>query len=265
MRCIKCGCEIPEGEIFCTACSLSPAMEPAPKAHRKAPSKPVAPAPKPPKHVAPSRQAVKVEKKRVSKLLIPFLLALVLVIGLGTYVFLSYEDIARQERALQVRDADLLIKEKEFLATEEELAATNTLLEESKGEVYDLNQEVARLEEEARSWNSVASQSEFDLDTQKQELELLTQENTQLVEAVQTLEENMADLETEHQEMEETLKTTQTKANFMDQYVVFVNNEEDAEYYHSYDCSQFNKSNFFAYNTKLAESRGYSPCPYCKD
>ncbi len=272
MRCIKCGCEIPDGELFCVACSLTPAGEsgPKPSKPKATPVKKVAP-PMPAPQPAPKPQAVPKQKKKISALLAPFILMTVLAIGLGTYIFLSYEDIARQSRALQVRDADLIIKEKEFQTAKEDLATANTDLEESKGQIYDLNKEIERLEEEARSWNSLASQSEFDLDTKTQEMLVLTQENTELADAVQTLEGDVTELQETVTTMEEEakdrnadLKIAQTKAKFMDQYVVFINNEAGAAHYHSYDCSHFNKSNFFVYNPKLAESKGYEPCPYCR-
>ena len=37
----------------------------------------------------------------------------------------------------------------------------------------------------------------------------------------------------------------------------------DTKYYHKYDCKNFEKRNFLAYSTKLAEANGYSPCPIC--
>lgn len=52
------------------------------------------------------------------------------------------------------------------------------------------------------------------------------------------------------------------KSNFMDTYVVFV--EDDAsQYYHKYDCSKFPKNSFWAYSRNLAESNGYTACRTC--
>ena len=49
---------------------------------------------------------------------------------------------------------------------------------------------------------------------------------------------------------------------FMDNYVVFVENN-GSRVYHTYDCPEFSKSNFWAYSRKLAEAQGFNPCPTC--
>lgn len=55
----------------------------------------------------------------------------------------------------------------------------------------------------------------------------------------------------------------ENKANFLDEHIVFV--VDDGTYtYHTYDCEHFkNSSSFWAYNLEAAESKGYTPCPYC--
>ena len=52
------------------------------------------------------------------------------------------------------------------------------------------------------------------------------------------------------------------KSAFLDKYVVFVVND-DSRVYHTYDCPQFTKKDFWAYSRKLAESNGFAPCPTC--
>ena len=63
-------------------------------------------------------------------------------------------------------------------------------------------------------------------------------------------------------EMTALYSGVRAKADFMDSYVVFVNNNGTG-YYHRYDCGNFTRSNFWAYSRKLAENYGYTPCPVC--
>ena len=54
----------------------------------------------------------------------------------------------------------------------------------------------------------------------------------------------------------------QNKADLMDSYVVFVE-DDGTGLYHKYDCPRFVQRSFWAYSRKLAEKNHYTPCPDC--
>ncbi len=56
---------------------------------------------------------------------------------------------------------------------------------------------------------------------------------------------------------------TAKKADFTDQHIALI--VPRTPYYHTYDCEEFDRSNFIAYNIKSAENRGYRPCPLCHE
>lgn len=39
---------------------------------------------------------------------------------------------------------------------------------------------------------------------------------------------------------------------------------EDNNYYHSYDCPDWDRSNFWLFNSEYAKYKEYQPCPYCQ-
>ena len=49
--------------------------------------------------------------------------------------------------------------------------------------------------------------------------------------------------------------------NFYNEHAVCVNKNSD--YYHKYECDDFDKSYFYIFNTENAEGQGYYPCPRC--
>ena len=96
----------------------------------------------------------------------------------------------------------------------------------------------------------------------EQENETLTEEKADLTDELESAADEIKALEEENETLTEDLEEAGEKADFMDTYVVFVNND-DTDYYHNYDCSQFIKTNFWAYSRKLAENYGYTACPTC--
>ena len=54
----------------------------------------------------------------------------------------------------------------------------------------------------------------------------------------------------------------QEKADFMDTYIVFVE-DDNTNLYHKYDCSRFKQEYFLAFNIDAAKDQGYSPCSLC--
>ncbi len=51
------------------------------------------------------------------------------------------------------------------------------------------------------------------------------------------------------------------KADFTDRHIALI--VPGRIYYHTYDCEEFDRNHFIAYNVKTAENRGYLPCPDC--
>lgn len=52
--------------------------------------------------------------------------------------------------------------------------------------------------------------------------------------------------------------------NFIDEFVVFVENDE-TDLYHKYQCYKFKGKSFWVFNVSAAIGEGYSPCPLCYD
>ena len=142
----------------------------------------------------------------------------------------------------------------------------NTALQDND----ELSSQVEDLSAQIRDMKSSVSQSEYDKTTAQKELEdaqadlktlndSVSELNTQLTEAQDKLEEVQKDNETLTKEN----AAYEEEVGFYDTYVVFVMLGSDTKYYHKYDCKNFEKRNFLAYSTKLAEANGYSPCPIC--
>lgn len=51
------------------------------------------------------------------------------------------------------------------------------------------------------------------------------------------------------------------KYDFYYKYAACV--DEKSNYYHKYDCSNFDSSSFWIYNEPTAQNYGYKPCPKC--
>ncbi len=264
-RCIKCGREIPLGELFCIECSLNPGSslfdEPKPAERHTAPIGRMQ-TPRPVKRKAPPPvQPVRQERKSSGGVGIKVALVLVslMLVGAIAFMFMQYDDLKVQRTRLETKEADMIIRDKE----REELALEVVSLEAQLAALNDTitqkNEEISSLKSQLSGSQNSQNQSEYDLSTTQAELARLEEENKQLL----LLEE---DLEADIKELTEALKVADSykdKSDFMDNYVVFVENN-DSRVYHTYDCQEFSKSNFWAYSRRLAESNGFGPCPVCK-
>lgn len=264
-RCIKCGREIAEGELFCIECSLNPGSSlfedsrpperhPTPVGRMQTPKPVRRPAPQ------PISVAVRPEKRTANNVGLKVALTLVslLLAALIAFVLWQYRDLKVERTRLETKEADMLLREKE----KDELQAQ---LDELQGQLDALNDTIDQKDEEIQSLQSQLSgsqssqsQSEYDLSTAQAELERLEEENKQLLLLEQDLEDDIKTLT----EALTAAQAYEAKAEFMDNYVVFVENN-GTRVYHTYDCEQFSKSNFWAYSRKLAESNGFSPCSIC--
>lgn len=63
-------------------------------------------------------------------------------------------------------------------------------------------------------------------------------------------------------DLENDIWQYKTNANFVDEYVVFVE-DDGTNLYHKIDCYRFKRESFWIYNVPTAENYDYSPCPLC--
>ena len=261
MNCIKCGREIPEGELFCVECSLTPAShsEPQPGVVRAPrPKKPVKaqdakPLPRPDTKTAPVKKSRAAEPPRRSrKAAVAIVLLSLMLAG----------SLAVQRARLRTRDADLTLREQELTDLEAERDALQQQLDAANATMDSLEEEISDLKAQLNQSQGANSQAQYDMTSQKQELDKLVEENSELLTTVEDLEANIGKLDAQITQLQNLNAVTSEKSNFLDTYVVFVNND-GSKLYHKYDCPNFNKSSFWAYSRKLAESNGYDPCPNC--
>ncbi len=76
------------------------------------------------------------------------------------------------------------------------------------------------------------------------------------------LTESVDELEGEIIVLQDELYKSQKLADFVDDYIAFVE-DDGTKYYHKFDCSDFKGKSFLVYNIKAAEEKGYKPCPNC--
>ena len=275
MNCIKCGKQIPEGELFCMECSLNPLdltfdeprqsapRYPAPKGRMQTPQPVKRPAPQP---VGPQRPAAKggkgskTGKKSGGNGGLKAALAIVSVLLAASLGFLAwqYGNIVVEKNRLRVQAADMEVRSREVLELNEEVKELATQLENAQQIIAARELSLKELEDALSGSESTMSQTQYDMATQKVELERLKTEHTELLLQVEDLERKLE----EATAALEVAMDYEVKANFMDDYVVFVENDRSGVY-HTYDCEQFAKNSFWAYSRKLAESNGYTPCPVC--
>ena len=274
MYCLRCGREIPDGELFCRECAKAPIERQS----------------QPEKHIQPARQsdtarlaappqempAMPQPRRRVNRLLAPLIAACLVIAALGAYVVYSHRQIGIQKANYRVKEANLMLRENELSGLEENYAAALAELEAANGTIAARDEEIAALEAELRARESEASQSEYDAAAAQKTIDTLTEENETLTAENEALETEKTELQTaldektaaavaiqeKLDEMTALYSGVRAKADFMDSYVVFVNNNGTG-YYHRYDCGNFTRSNFWAYSRKLAENYGYTPCPVC--
>ena len=268
-RCIKCGREIPDGELFCIECSLNPGSslfeEPRPQAAPKGRMQTPQPVKRPAAQTATVARPEKKKKSSNTGLKLALGIITILLVALLAFLIWQYSDIRVQRTRLETKEADMLLREKEAEELQVQLDELNDQLEALNDVIDQKEAEIKDLQIQLSGSKSSQSQSEYDLTTTQAELVRLQEENEQLLLLEQDLTDKIKDLNETIQALDEALEAAsayKTKSDFMDNYVVFVENNHSG-IYHTYDCSNFSKSNFWAYSRKLAESNGYSPCPVC--
>ena len=269
-QCIKCGKEIPEGELFCVECSLNPGSSifedpkpaeryPAPKGRMQTP-KPVKRVP-----VQAAPQAPKQKKSANKGLAVSLGIVTTLLILVVAFVVWQYGSIQVEKNRLRTKEADLALRQSELEELQQQINELNLQLEAAQAEIEEREDQIQDLKSQLTSSQSSQSQGQYDLTAKQQELDRLEDENKELLAHCEELELEIDELEAAQKTLEaalEAARTYKTKAEFMDSYVVFVENNGTG-YYHTYDCGSFSKSNFWAYSRKLAEAQGFTPCPTC--
>ena len=263
--CIKCGREIPDGELFCKECALNPGAahterRPAPQLHGKM-QKPVVhpPKPKPAPQAAPSTPAQK--KRHTGHGVLIAILCVFTVLSLSLSIYLIANS-ASQRVSLRLRESDLEEREQHLTVLEQSLAQAQQELADAKDQLTEQTKTIEELQRSFSNAQSTVSQTQYDMTTQQAELARVTEEKDALEQENEALEQSVQTLTATNEELANSNKLFLTKSKFMDAYVVFVENDGTG-YYHKYGCSDFAQSSFWAYSRKLAEANGYKPCPTC--
>ena len=267
VTCIKCGKEIPEGELFCASCSLNLQTEaeerlgavrpPAPSGRMQ---KPVPVRRTPPQPMGPQVQNSGKHGLKTALVVVSLLLAA----SLG-FLAWQYGNILVEKNRLRTQENNLLVRAEEADAMQQQIDDLTKELDDAEQLLAARAENIQQLEKQLSGSQSSQNQSEYDLSTAQGQLDQLTEENRQLLDMTEELEDQVEALEAEKKTLEEALLATKPyveKANFMDDYVVFVE-DDGTGLYHSYDCEHFTKSKFWAYSRRLAEANGYHPCPLC--
>ena len=266
-QCIKCGKEIPDGELFCLECSLnpgstvfeqahSPDRHSAPKGRMQTPR----PVRRPPAQAAPAEREPKKSRRRAMPVALA-LVSLLLIAVLGFQAW-QYGSLQVEKNRLRAKDADLEARQSEMDDLQKQMADLLQQVADLETAVDMKDQDIQSLKSQLSSSQSDKTQGQYDLSTKEQELARLEEENQGLLALSDDLQERLDQLEEEQKALSADLAEAQTKANFMDSFVVFVE-DDGTRNYHTYDCANFPKNNFWAYSRKLAEAQGFTPCPTC--
>lgn len=267
MTCIKCGKEIPDGELFCPSCSLN-----LPSAYSDTAEAPRVPAPAgrmqkpvPVKRTAPQMQGPQVQAPRRTGMRIALAIVSILLAASLGFLAWQYGNIFVERNRLRTRENAIVAQEKQIEELEQQIKTLTTELTETEQMLAARNETIKDLQAQLSGSQSSQTQSEFDLSNAQAQLDQLTEENRQLLTMAEDLEAEIAALEESKASLETALdhaKSYEEKANFMDSYVVFVE-DDGTGYYHTYSCINFTRNKFWAYSRKLAEANGYDPCPIC--
>ena len=271
-QCIKCGKEIPQGELFCLECSLNPGstlFDDRPRAERHAAPKgrmqtPVPVKRAPIQNVQPGRASQPAKQKRGGLVAALVIVSLLLAVCVG-FVLTQYGNLLVEKNRIRAKEADLELRRTEIENLYDQLEALTATLDENKIVIAAKEQEIQDLTKRLAESQSSQNQGAYDLTTAEQELVRLEGENKELLEMTDELDAEIDELEKTIAALEYELNLAEaykTKSDFLDSYVVFVENN-GTNCYHTYDCSQFSKNNFWAYSRKLAEAQGFGPCPTC--
>ncbi len=262
--CIKCGRPIADGELFCTECDLNPDGKITEQPHYARPSgkmqTPVRQVPKPtPVPKSAAEQKIPPQKKPSSALTVFLAVVALLSLALSGWMLMNRQN---QRVSMRLRESELEDREQYMDTLERENAQLKEELDEADRTISAQDSRIEQLERSVNSAESSVSQTQYDLSAQQAQLERVQKEKDQLQMQYDALEKEKTKLQTENEKLEKENSKFSEKAGFMDDHIVFVEND-GTNRFHMYDCPYFAQKSFWAYSKKLAESRGYDPCPYC--
>jgi len=210
------------------------------------------------------------------------LLLCVAALAKGVLYFMgnSYTKQQNQIRVAQEENERLSIElehyKENLVSAEEERSKLAISLAESKRKISEISEELNGVVQTGSETDFTIREMEDQNKTLSEKVSQLTEENKAYSEMIGSLQATVttyeaqiasydvkfSDLEAEAETLKNTNTALQKKSDFVDAHVVFVEND-GTNYYHKYSCSRFKKSSYWAYSTSLAESKGYTACPYC--
>ncbi len=275
MQCIKCGKPVPDGEIFCALCSLSPERGKKPMSQKSVDTKKKPKANRQKKTLAdslnppvPHKAYATAEPKR-RNFFPAFLVALLLAVAAVSYIATTYHEWNQWTTVFESQEAELLTYQSKITTLEQALADATTKLASTEESLSNAETSLATLQAQLGITENTATQTQYDMTTQQMEMSDLETENQQLTTElastnvqVTTLTGQVEDLVQGMEDMTSLYLQAEAAAAFMNQHVVFVS-DDGTNTYHLYGCEQFTIDSFWAYNRSLAESNGNTPCPIC--
>lgn len=292
MNCLKCGREIPDGTYLCPDCAQQPDAQstqhfsdrPDVRSAQRIPAQPDAQSTQyfsaqpdvRPSAPPPERPEPRETPKRTNILLIPLIAVSALFLAACILCISMVRSMTVQRNSFRIKEADFALRESQISGLRQSYDDLKTELDRANATITEQSGELTSLREELHDRESSASQQQYDAESAQQSIRLLTEEKNRLADENEALNETLSDLgdqmeeqiklikdvQDELDEMSKKYKAAKEKSDFMDTYIVFVNNN-GSNLYHTFDCRYFTKSNFWAYSRKLAENYGYSPCPDC--
>lgn len=257
-QCIKCNRSIPDGELFCAQCSKLPVIaelnDTTVRSSSRTSGRAAAPRRQtsgqtPVRKQAPHAAAEKKKSSGKTKAVI-VCLSVLLVLSLGALVW--------QQSSLTVEENRLRTRQEQIERERARMEQTETTLAETKLELQMLEQtlkekelEIKTLSAQLADSKSTQNQGQYDLTQMKAELE--------------TLQEEYNTMKEDYDRMVQAVEAAagyKEKAEFLDKYVVFVE-DNGTRYYHCYDCEDFTQTSFWTYSPKLAQAQGFKACPKC--
>ena len=167
--CIKCGREIPDGELFCRECALNPGAisedghaMPAPRGKMQ---KPVVQPPKPKPIPQPSAPAAP-KKRQSGHGVIIAILCVFTALSLGLSIYLIANS-ASQRVSLRLRESDLEEREESLATLEQSLLDAQQELQSAKDDLSQQAQTIEELQKNFSSAQSTVSQTQYDMTTQQ--------------------------------------------------------------------------------------------------
>ena len=148
MTCIKCGKEIPDGELFCPSCSLN-----LPSAYSDTAEAPRVPAPAgrmqkpvPVKRTAPQMQGPQVQAPRRTGMSIALAIVSILLAASLGFLAWQYGNIFVERNRLRTRENAIVAQEKQIEDLEQQIKTLTTELTETEQMLAARNETIKDLQ-----------------------------------------------------------------------------------------------------------------------